>query len=78
MLWTVIGYQVDLGLSEQKKDDQNFRIKETPFIKTFYGPHDGQKAIQEASKRFNKPQEGVYVTVVSVVAGNHETSTYIK
>jgi hypothetical protein len=70
MLWTAIGYSIDI--------ESESSIIEKPFVKTFYGSHDGQKAIKEASSLFHRPTDGIYVTIVSVVAGSHETSTYIK
>jgi hypothetical protein len=65
MLWTVIGYRLEL-------DDKT--LKEFPFTKTFYGSHDGMKAIEDATKLFKENK----VMVVAVVAGDHKTSTYIK
>jgi cephalosporin hydroxylase len=65
MLWTAIGYSIDI------KDDQ---MKETPFVKTFYGSHSGQMAIQDARKLFKSE----HYKVIAVVAGDHRTSTYIK
>jgi len=65
MLWTVIGYRIELI-----EDD----LKEFPFTKTFYGSHDGEMAIQDATKLFREQK----VMVVAVVAGDHKTSTYIK
>jgi hypothetical protein len=65
MLWTVIGYSIDM---------RNDRITETPFVKTFYGSHDGKMAIEDATRLFKDE----HVMVISVVAGDHKTSTYIK
>lgn len=65
MLWTVIGYRVDM---------RNDRITEIPFVKTFYGSHDGKMAIEDATRFFKNER----VMVISVVAGDHKTSTYIK
>lgn len=65
MLWTAIGYSIDI------KDDQ---MKETPFVKTFYGSHNGQMAIEDARNLFKNQ----HTMVIAVVAGDHKTSTYIK
>ena len=49
-------------------------LKEFPFTKTFYGSHNGETAIEDATRLF-KDQK---VMVIAVVAGDHKTSTYIK
>lgn len=56
MLWTVVG----ITTNNQQ------------FITTFYGSHDGVKAVIEAQNKFNA------VKVLAVVAGDHTQSTYIN
>lgn len=73
MLWTAIGYQINIQDLETRTS-----ILEKPFTKTFYGSHDGEQAIKEAQNLFHRPTDGCYVTIVCVVAGNHQSSTYIK
>ena len=65
MLWTAIGYSIDI------KDDS---LKETPFVKTFYGSHNGETAIKDATNLFLNQN----IAIIAVVAGDHKTSTYIK
>lgn len=65
MLWTVIGYRLEL---------MNNTLKEFPFTKTFYGSHNGENAIEDATRLFKDER----VMVIAVVAGDHKTSTYIK
>ena len=65
MLWTAIGYSIDAK-------DKNFI--ESPFVTTFYGSHNGQMAIEDATRLFINQN----IAIIAVVAGDHKTSTYIK
>jgi hypothetical protein len=49
-------------------------LKQFPFTKTFYGSHNGEMAIEDATRLFREQK----VMVIAVIAGDHSSSTYIK
>ena len=59
MLWTAIGYSEFEGTYT------------VPFISTFYGSHEGQRAIDDAHRLFKNTR------IIAVVAGDHKTSSYV-
>lgn len=59
MLWTAIGYSEFEGTYS------------VPFVSTFYGSHDGKRAIEDARRLFKDKN------ILAVVAGNHKESSYV-